>query len=527
MWKVIIADDEKLICRLVQALVDWSLLDMSLEAIAENGLEALELVEKYNPDILITDIRMPGCNGLDLIKQAREIKPDLEIVIISGYANFEYARTAMTYGVENYILKPIKQEELIETLQKIKKRLEEREQEINVIQNFIRSQNDLNRLREGLIKDILGKNKNLSVKNLHDTYHFMVEEGYYQTFILKIDCDREKVDASSFTVIQEKARELFETGIAPCCEDCMLGFLDHTGYGVLNYTPEHKDDVRRQIHEFLKQLEGNKHLLGEVDFSLGLGSMEEKPEMLSESMEKAEMAAAERLLEGCGRLLENVPPSSGIQKQNLMDKYVKAAEHSIEVLDVEGVFLADENLQTAIMDVVDIRGREVLELVLMAGRFFLLRTGIEETEQIQSSFEAQCMQCGTIAGLFAELKKLQQKTILDKMEKQESESSRPIRIAKQYIMQNFDRNITLEEVCEYVGFSAAYFSAMFKKECGEGFAKYLMRVRMEEAKNLLRETNMPVAEICEKVGYNDRKHFTHTFHKMTGVNPAEYRKLYG
>lgn len=527
MWKVIIADDEKLICRLVQALVDWSSLDMELAATAENGLEALELIEKCNPDILITDIRMPGCNGLELIKQAKEIKPDLEIIIISGYAHFEYARSAMTYGVENYILKPIKQEELLETLQKIKVRLDERKKEINVIQNFIRSQNDLNRLRESLIKDILSKNKNLNIKSLHETYHFMVADGYYQAFILKIDCDREKVDASSFLVVQEKAKELFDAGIATCCEDCILGFQEHTGYGILNYMPEDKEDVRRQMHEFLHQLEGNKYLLGNVTFSLGLGSVEEKPEMLLKSMEKADMAVAERLLEGCGRLLENVPPSSGIQKQNLMDKYVKAAEHSIEVLDVEGVFLADENLKTAIMEVVDIRGREVLELVLMAGRFFLLRTGVEDAEGIQKDFETQCMQCGTIDGLFAELKKLQQKMILDKMEKQENESSRPIRIAKQYIMQNFDRNITLEEVCEYVGFSAAYFSSMFKKECGEGFAKYLMRVRMEEAKNLLRETNMPVAEICEKVGYNDRKHFTHTFHKMTGVNPAEYRKLYG
>ena len=85
----------------------------------------------------------------------------------------------------------------------------------------------------------------------------------------------------------------------------------------------------------------------------------------------------------------------------------------------------------------------------------------------------------------------------------------------------------MEEVCEHVGFSVAYFSALFKKETGEGFAKYLTRVRMEEAKNLLRDTGLSVAEICEKVGYNDRKHFTHTFHKITGVNPAEYRKLYG
>ena len=82
-------------------------------------------------------------------------------------------------------------------------------------------------------------------------------------------------------------------------------------------------------------------------------------------------------------------------------------------------------------------------------------------------------------------------------------------------------------ICDHVGFSVAYFSALFKKETGEGFAKYLMRVRMDEAKTLLRETGLSVTEICERVGYNDRKHFTQTFHKIAGVNPAEYRKLYG
>ena len=90
-----------------------------------------------------------------------------------------------------------------------------------------------------------------------------------------------------------------------------------------------------------------------------------------------------------------------------------------------------------------------------------------------------------------------------------------------------DSLVGLEEVSEAVGFSPSYFSVLFKKKTGEGFAKYLTRIRMEEAKTLLRETNLAVAEICERAGYSDRKHFTQTFHKATGLTPAEYRKLYG
>ena len=104
---------------------------------------------------------------------------------------------------------------------------------------------------------------------------------------------------------------------------------------------------------------------------------------------------------------------------------------------------------------------------------------------------------------------------------------RPIRQAKLYIQNHFSEPITQEEVSSAVGLSSTYFSALFKKEEGEGFARYLTAVRMEKAKILLRESNASVSEICRRVGYNDLKHFTHNFEKATGLKPSAYRKLYG
>ena len=118
MLKVIIADDEERVCRLVQVLADWEALGMEVAGTASNGLEALELVKKIRPDILITDIRMPGCYGLELIQHAKEELPQLEIVIISGYAHFEYAQSAIKHGVGDYLLKPIQKQELMATLKK-------------------------------------------------------------------------------------------------------------------------------------------------------------------------------------------------------------------------------------------------------------------------------------------------------------------------------------------------------------------------------------------------------------------------
>lgn len=186
MWKVIIADDEKLICRLIEALVDWEKLNMRIAGKAENGLEALQMVRELRPHLLITDIRMPGCDGLDLIRQARELSPDIEIVIISGCAHFEYAQTAIAYGVGNYILKPVSQAELNKTLQKILLRLEEKS-EGGASRGG--GQTGPQRLREYLIRDLLDGRREFTEEELAQNYQFHVQGRCVQAFLLKLDLD--------------------------------------------------------------------------------------------------------------------------------------------------------------------------------------------------------------------------------------------------------------------------------------------------------------------------------------------------
>ena len=124
MLKVLIADDERKVCQLIEKLIDWQALDMQVTATAENGIEALERIKEHHPDIVITDIRMPGYDGLDLIRLGQEINPRMEFIIISGYRHFEYAQTAIRYGVNAYILKPIKKDELTGTLKKLGSKLQ-------------------------------------------------------------------------------------------------------------------------------------------------------------------------------------------------------------------------------------------------------------------------------------------------------------------------------------------------------------------------------------------------------------------
>lgn len=525
MWKVVIADDEKLICRLIETLVDWQSLDMQVVGKAGNGLEAIQMVKELHPHLLITDIRMPGCDGLELIRQARENSPDIEIVIISGYAHFEYAKTAIAYGVGNYILKPINQEELNKTLQKIALRLEEREGRGQAEAGGESGQLSPQRLRESFIRELLDGRRKFTREELATEYQLHIQGCQLQPFFLKLDLNEEELSEPARVIIRQKVDEMFQAVLLPLCTEGALYLRDFAGYGVLVYPPQEQDPVRRGLRELLKRLEANRSLFGQVEFTIGLGHSTQDPNELTQSLAAARLAVEERLTEGRGRVFEEVPPDSSIPRQAILNHYTKLVDHGIEVLDDGALQLARESLRAAILTEPRVRGREIIELILDAGRIFALRAGIGDGA-IQD-FQRRCVQRGRMELLFQELERLHTQTLQELRSRKESEDARPIRLAKQFVQENYEKNITLEDVCSAVGFSSAYFSALFKKETGEGFSKYLTQVRIDRAKELLRETDLPVAEVCEAVGYSDRKHFTQTFHKMTGVNPAEFRRLYG
>lgn len=137
MYKVLIADDEKRICKLIEGLVDWEEKRLEVIDVVHNGREALEVVKQKNPDIIITDIRMPELGGLDLIQKVKEADPDIDFVIISGNREFDYARKALQYGAEDYLLKPIRQNELNRVLDQIisKKETSQRKEDKNIWSN--------------------------------------------------------------------------------------------------------------------------------------------------------------------------------------------------------------------------------------------------------------------------------------------------------------------------------------------------------------------------------------------------------
>lgn len=529
MIKVLIADDEERICQLIKALVDWDAMELELVGFAHNGLEAGELVEKLRPDILITDIRMPGCSGLDLIQRIKESAKDLEIIVISGYAHFEYAQQAIRYGVGDYLLKPINRAELSATLEKLKGRIgEKRALEQNKEELLRKAQQDAQRMRLNLIRDLLGQQSlQLSMQSLEETYHLQVRPGLFQAFWLKMDCAKDSLSESSISAVMEKAQNILERELKKKCFEMVLAVKGFSCIGILNYERGQQERIRKSLKTCLNQLELQKSLFHPICFSLAAGSAFEDPGLLAGSVRESSELVQDRIVKGTGRLLEPRGNSSGLRESRILEKYLREVAHAADALDTGQLDAAAELLLNEVRGMKDVRGYEIFELVHSAAEIFAVRTQMPDRAKQLEKFKKQCSQCSSTEEVFECLCTFQNEYIRECLQKRENDTVRPIRKAKQYIQNHYNEPITQEEVSSVVGLSPAYFSVLFKKTEGEGFAKYLINVRMEQAKILLRESNVPVSEICRKVGYNDLKHFTHTFEKSVGVKPATYRKLYG
>ena len=528
MLRVLVADDEERICQLILALGEWQRLGLEVAGTAQNGPDALQLVRTLMPDILITDIRMPGCDGLKVVEEARRVLPELEVIVISGYAQFDYAQTAIRYGVGEYLLKPINRDALNHSLEKMVARCQRRLKKETDMETLLESRDDdRQKLRQKLAYDLLaGRLEADTAEGLARVYHFDASAAACQLLLVKLDYQPESFTEPSLNIVQGKVRDVVTPPLSLLCADAVDVFSDACMVCVLCCPPERIEALRQQLRTALNQLVAEKELYGPIAFSMALGAPCDTPAALPAALARAQNLLAERLTEGTGRLLEGETGRSGILDMDFQARYADAATHAIDVMDMAEADAAAAILQEAVA-VPGARGWELVALARAMGLLFMTRLGAEGGDEALQAYDERLGLCGSAGALAGILQAMQRDLLARAAQRLRERDTQPIRNAKLYIRKNFARPITLEEVSAAIGFSVNYFSTLFKKETGEGFVKYLTRVRIDEARALLRDTASPVAEVCKAVGYGDFKHFTHTFKAETGLTPGEYRKLYG
>lgn len=534
MLKVLIADDENKVCQLIKTLVDWTSLDMQVVASAENGIEALEKIRTLNPDIVITDIRMPGYDGLELVRLGKEHNSRTEFVIISGYRHFEYAQSAIRYGVNSYLLKPIKKDELMDTLRKLGEKLREKTEQLSYEEKVKRTlKSDEETLRQTFLSDVVNRRSKELLKtpleSINQDFHYGMEPGSFCIGILKLDGhvfdDEENLRFMADKVRGAMGRMLPEA----TCEYEMLAsgsFL----YFLLNFEEDSKNHVRRQMKMLLDEMRVQGGILKDIAVTLSLGTACSDLAELDTSLKNAHLLIEERLMAGTGKLLEGeLPVKESFADSDLFAEFNTRMSQALESLEVFPVREALLQLKGQMLAMRGITGHEILQMtkeVCNLYLFFMKNYRIRMEDDFLENYNAGADNCASAGELFDYL--IRKITVsYDKAARlKRQDENRPIRVVKQYIGEHYGEALTLEQVSAVAELSPAYLSTVFKKDTGMTFLEYLSKVRMDMAKQLLKETSCTVADICEKVGYSDVRYFTKTFTKYSGLKPNEYRKLY-
>ena len=308
MLNILIADDENKVCQLIKSLVDWEALDMRVIATAENGIEALEKIRELTPDIAITDIRMPGYDGLELVRLAKETNPRTEFIIISGYRHFEYAQSAIRYGVNSYLLKPIKKDELTDTLTRLGEKLRERTRQLSYEEKVLRTlKSDEETLRQTFLSDLVYRRdktlKTASLDRINEDFHYGLRPGNFCFGILKLD-GHVFDDMENLRFMADKVRGVMDRLLPECTFDYELLVAGSFFYFLLNFEESMRSQVRRQMKALFDEVRIQGGILKDFAATLSLGTVCGGLDGLDSSLKNARLLIEERLVAGTGKLLE-------------------------------------------------------------------------------------------------------------------------------------------------------------------------------------------------------------------------------
>lgn len=525
MLKVVAAGSGTRANSFLRLSIEWEALGLQLAGTAANAAEALQLVESCQPDILLTDMHLPGCSGLALMEQARKAVPQLETAVISEDGCFEHVQSALRLGAGDFLLEPVTQQQLTATLNRLAQRCRQREKadkEMEKLQEQCRE--DALCLQNWLMRDLLsGTMKQADAQTLWQTYRFQQENRRLQLALVQVDYDDARVAPAALRMAQEQAAQTLSQRLAGVCPALVICISEGFGGVLMGFDEGKEDAVRKQLKKCLNMLCTQDSRLA---FTLALTPVLTDAQQLCAACAQAKETLKERLILGTGRLLDRPGQRCGWKLEQVMKPYRRAL---MKLMEGQSAQVLRENIDLLEQEArsQNACGGEIDEMVKAAVLLFLQQPQVTDARGKNAAFKARMAHIGSAERLFDVLRSTIDQEAEQLAARQHGAGARPIRQAKDYVISHYREPITLEKVCGEVGLSVSYFSTLFKRETGENFLRFLTRTRMERAKELLAQTSMPLSEICTQVGYSDLKHFLQTFKKETNLSPGRFRKLYG
>ena len=527
-YKIMLADDEGIVIDSLKFIIEKEFGDSCTVEYAKTGRSVIELAERYRPDIAIMDIQMPGINGIEAMREIRETNRSVVFIVMSAYDKFDYAKEAIKLSVLEYITKPMERTKIVSALKKAMEQID-RERD--------KRSNDL-LIREKL-ETVMPIIENGLLYNLLFQEHFTEDiENYKQllgidqdyAYLLSVVCG-EAQEGNHMTNAVGSSVKMSQYGEAlrEYLKEVYPGVV--LGMSMANKLPGLVPCEEKQMsyEERIALIERSREIVRElkrrtqISFRIGISAiapLEEAREAYKEAtnaliMTTGSVAHVDDLPIGCTH--EAAYPVE-LEKKLFAEVKNGEADHAAATAATYFDMVAKQYGEY----LMSIR-LKVLEFVLYAEYIAYNSGGMtyefcDRADYLPTVMEIDDIQ--TLRTWFVDKMRTASRNVSTKAAEK---SQGAVEVAKNYIQNNYSRDISLDEVSQAVNISPYYFSKIFKEDVGEGFVEYLTKIRMDKAKELLTTTECSMKEICSMVGYADPNYFSRSFKKNVGVTPTEYK----
>lgn len=541
MLKIFLAEDEVIVRETIKRMIPWENLGFELVGEAADGEMALPLLLRQKPDLLITDIKMPFMDGLTLAKVAKKEIPGLKVVILSGYDDFNYAKQAINIGVEDYLLKPITKNALIERLTEIRSRYEHEKTQKEYYEKFHREMQayEKNSSRDFFEALVSGSMDMMEIYRRSEKLGLDIVAEAYNVLIFTMNCEEDfSGQREGYSEWEAESLELLEEFFSENTS-AMLFRCNIFSYGVLIKGQKETigENTRSCVSEIQRILDRKEQ---KRQWFVAAGEPVERLSQIQKSYYSASRAFSQRYLYD-----ENIlyyDEMASMEKKNVTEDdstYLQKVDVNALNPAILQKFLSNgllEETENFVKDYFYAIGQEPLESLVFRNYVtlnvhfsvmsFLKEIGCdtrtleqEDTEDVLSESSK------SLENAIAYVEKIISQAIALRDQNSGNKNRSILKTAVDFIDSHYtEEDMSLNKAANAANVSANHFSALFSQNMGQTFIEYLTNLRMNKAKEYLRCTSMRSSEIAGEIGYKDAHYFSYLFKKTQGMTPSDYRK---
>lgn len=525
--KILLIDDEYYFRQALKNMLNQTGLDLEICGEARDGEEGLAIVAEEKPEIVLADINMPLMNGLTFIDEAKKIQPQIKFVIITGYNNFDYAKRAISLGVRNYLLKPIEQEELSDTLRTIMQELyseRKKDEDLEVLQKLHKTASL--QQRKSIIHDILMGNQDFGRKYEQEQiqrYGICLAHSFCAAVCVMA---RNEAEPENVTDVFADKMESQINDHLPCDTKIYILNNDDGKFGIIfNFEDENqwKEIIQSVMNELIDALPGKK-----TRWIFGVGNHYRGQQKVYLSYQEAEQTCYQQLLYGCRQVFYENREFEEIQflteeKRILLESYLNVSNFAgiEQILDQIG-----EEVREACLN----RSNLMLLAVELLNPCFHYARKNNQTDIQQEYFEfllGKLQQRKTADQIFTYIRSAYQASVSESESRAQKKSDVTIRTLE-YIHEHFkDNDLTVEGISKAVFANNSYLCCIFKKEVGVTINKYILKIRLMDAKERMENGEVYVKKIALECGFANESYFGKCFRNEFLMTPSEYIRMVG